>query len=154
MVTGVIYEVACKQVGGDTQLQATLLRGQVRRYTTASEIDSILKANRTLPRLPVDARNKLKAACFRYVQVHASLVTQLHPGVPLFNVTTKDHYVLHIGLVAEFINPAYGGVWRGEDMMRVVRRLMAATSFGKAQRSGMERYCRALGFDMAFPDES
>ena len=41
--------------------------------------------------------------------------------------------------------------------MKVVRKLVAASSFGHnvvgAQRDSMHRYCRALGFDLRFPDD-
>ena len=68
--------------------------------------------------------------------------------------TTKAHYVLHIGMISSFANPALGAVWPGEDMMRVVRKLLASSSTGNsvvaAQRSSMDRYCRALDFELDY----
>ena len=56
-------------------------------------------------------------------------------------------------MIAAYINPIHGSVWRGEDMMRVVRRLVATASVGNnvvgAQNSAVERYARAIGFEMA-----
>ena len=116
------------------------------------EIDRILRMHRGAPRLPLAARTNFRAACFRYVQAQAALVAHYHPHTALFNVTTKSHLLLHLGMIAAYINPSLGAVWQGEDMMQVVRRLIAASSVGNnmvhAQRSSMDRYCRALGFEL------
>ena len=123
----------------------------------SAQIDKILHIHRGRPTLPPAQADKLKTACFTYMQVHSALVQHYHPGTPLFNVTQKHHSLIHIGLVGLFINPAYGGVWKGEDMMRVVRRLVAASSNGNtvvgAQPDNMHRYCRAIGFDLSFPED-
>ena len=118
------------------------------------EMDRILRKHRTAPRLPFAARTAFRAASFRYVQAQAALVTHYHPHIALFNVTSKSHLILHLGMMAAYINPFLGAVWQGEDMMQVVRRLIAASSMGnnmvQAQRSSMDRYCRALGFELEF----
>ena len=118
----------------------------------SARVDAILKEHRRLPRLPPDARVHLREACFEFCQVQAALITHFHPDTALYNVTSKSHYLLHIGLVAAFINPSYGAVWQGEDMMRTIRRLMASSSFGRnmisGQRAAMDRYCRALDFEL------
>ena len=119
------------------------------------EIDRLMNKHRTEPRMPLAARTAFRAACFRYVQTITALVTHYHPHTPLFNITTKAHILLHIGMIAAYINPALGAVWQGEDMMRVVRRLVAASSCGntivQCQRSSVERYCRAIDFELANP---
>ena len=60
-------------------------------------------------------------------------------------------------MISAYIKPAYGAVWRVEDMMRLVRRLVASTSTGhsivKAQQSCMDRYARAFGFELACHDD-
>ena len=118
----------------------------------SAKIDSILGRYRNEPRIPLPDRAILPRACFTYVQSQAALVRHYHPGTPLFNVTTKSHYVLHIGMIAHYINPGYGAVWRGEDMMRVVRSIVSASSVGnsvtQAQVSSMDRYSRAIGFEL------
>ena len=119
------------------------------------EMDRIVRKHRTAPRLPFAARTAFRAACFRYVQAQAALVAHYHPHTALFNVTSKSHQVLHLGMMAAYINPSLGAVWQGEDMMRVVRRLVAASSCGntivQSQRSSVERYCRAIDFELKNP---
>jgi hypothetical protein len=127
-------------------------RDVVAGLTASARYDEIIKAHRLYPRLPPLARVELRSTCFAFCQAQASLVNHFHPHIGLFNVTMKSHYFIHMGMVAGFINPYYGAVWQGEDMMRVVRRIMAASAFGRkpasAQREAMNRYCRALAFEL------
>ena len=120
--------------------------------TASARIDAIIKEHKRKPRLPPDARKALRDACFEFCQVQAALITHFHPDTALYNVTSKSHYLLHIGLVVAFINPSYGAVWQGEDMMRTIRRLMASSSYGRSmisgQRQAMDCYCRALDFEL------
>ena len=121
--------------------------------TASARYDELLKAHRLYPRLPPLARVELRSTCFIFCQAQAALVNHFHPHIGLFNVTMKSHYLIHMGMAAGFINPYYGAVWQGEDMMRVLRRIMAASAFGRkptsAQREAMNRYCRALSFELS-----
>ena len=118
----------------------------------SSEIDRILHEHRGLPRFPPAVRVKFRKACFTYVQSQAALINFYHPDIALYNVTTKSHYILHLGLICEFINPSLGACWQGEDMMRVVRRLLQSCANGArpamAARIGMQKYCMALSFEL------
>ena len=119
----------------------------------SAKMDAIMRRNRKCPRFPPEDRVAFRNAAFNFVKSNAALVHYYHPHTALFNVTSKTHYVLHIGMIAAYINPIRGSVWRGEDMMRVVRRLVAAASVSNnvvgAQNSAVERYARAIGFEMA-----
>lgn len=75
-----------------------------------------------------------------------------HPGTPLFNVSIKTHFVLHMGLISSFINPGLGSCWMGEDLMRTARSLIASSSTRMCadgvQLKAMDRHVHALGFDL------
>ena len=118
----------------------------------SSEIDRILHEHRGLPRFPPAVRVKFRKACFTYMQSQAALINFYHPGTPLFNTAVKSHYILHLGLICEFINPSLGACWQGEDMMRVVRRLLQSCANGArpetAALNSMKKYCMALSFEL------
>ena len=120
----------------------------------SARIDTILDEHRGKPRLPPAARKEFREVCFEFAAAQAALVDYYHPTTPLHNITTKTHYLMHIGMIASFLNPSQGACWMGEDMMRVSRRLLAASAHGsgpaRTQQTGMERYCWALGFEMSF----
>ena len=119
----------------------------------SARYDELIKIYRKHPRLPPVARTELRLMCFTFCQAQQALVNHFHPHIALFNVTLKSHYFLHMGMISEFINPYYGAVWQGEDMMRTIRRLMVAASIGHkpaaAQRQSMDRYVRALDFELS-----
>ena len=120
----------------------------------SAEIDIVLKENKRRPSLPADAQVRLRTACFGFAAAQAALVTFYHPEIPLHNVTAKTHYLMHIALIGAYINPALGACWQGEDMMRVVRTLVQASSCGSgpitAGKTSMDRYLAALDFEMNF----
>ena len=66
----------------------------------------------------------------------------------LFNLTIKTHYFLELALVSEFTNPLYGSCYQGEQMMQVVRKLVASTANGcpmeKAGNFALRKYIRGL----------
>ena len=123
----------------------------------SARIDAQLEEHRGKPRLPPTAREEFRDMCFEFVSAQASLVTFYHPTVPLHNTATNTHYLMHLGMVADFMNPSQGACWQGEDMMRVSRRLMASSAHGskpeQTQMSAMDKYSRALGFEMEYDGE-
>ena len=67
------------------------------------------------------------------------------------------HYLLHLGICAQYVNPSLGACWAGEDLMLIVRRLVKSCSFGvrpaKGQASAMEKYAFALHLELQFADD-
>ena len=119
---------------------------------SSAEIDRILRVHRKSPRFPDDVAKRFRKHCFNFYEVQASLIQFYHPDTPLYNVTVKSHYLLHIGLIAAYMNPALGSCWQGEDMMRHVRSLVASSVNGSspasAARTAMFKYTRALAFEL------
>ena len=118
---------------------------------SSAEIDKSLREYRRCPRFPDHVAKVFKDHCFDFYEVQASLIQHYHPDTPLHNVTPKSHYLLHLGLIAAYMNPALGACWQGEDMMRHVRKLVASCANGSspavAARTTMFKYSRALAFE-------
>ena len=118
---------------------------------SSAEIDKILRVHRRCPRFPDHVALQFRKHCFNYYEVQASLIQFYHPGIPLHNVTLKSHYLLHLGLMASYINPALGSCWQGEDMMRHIRKLVGSCANGSspalAARTAMFKYSEVLGFE-------
>ena len=117
----------------------------------SARIDQLLEDHKDKPRSPPVARKDFREMCFQFVSAQAALVAFYHPDIPLHNIATKTHYLMHLGMISDWMNPSQGACWRGEDMMRVSRRLLASSAHGskpeQIQRSAMDKYCRALGFE-------
>ena len=74
-------------------------------------IDEVLDANQGLFVLPLAAAKEVEDMCFEFCRVNATLVLTFHratPSVALFNCTMKNHYLMHVGVAARYINPLIG----------------------------------------------
>ena len=115
------------------------------------EIDSILDRNIDANKLPDVEAAALVSASFGFAQTQTALIKLFHPVVPVFHYTLKMHYLLHIALVSKYINPSIASCCEGEDMMKVVKRLIQSSAAGNrpvdAAQKAMARYCKGLGFD-------
>ena len=125
---------------------------------SSAAIDKILRDYSRHARFPVAVAKRFRDHCFNFYEVQASLIEHYHPDTPLHNVTTKSHYLLHIGLIASYMNPGLGACWQGEDMMRHIRTLVASCANGSspalAARTAMFKYSRALAFEFDSSFES
>ena len=74
----------------------------------SARIDTLLEEHRGKPRLPPLARKEFRDMCFEFVSAQASLVAFYHPTIPLHNIATKTHYPMHLGMIADFMNPSQG----------------------------------------------
>ena len=97
-------------------------------------------------------REKFEKDAFRFCGLIALIGEALHPaGIALFHYTIKFHYLLHIGMIAQYQNPLLGACHQGEQMMVVVKRLAASCARNNNQHqvtnAAMEKYCRALAFE-------
>ena len=121
-----------------------------------------LKVDGSLAQLKVPALNvfafialacERSHMCFLFAQCQNALIHHYHPHVALFNMTSKMHYVLHMGLIAQYINPGLGSCWQGEDLMNVAPRLVRAASAGNTpgilvQNKAMDKYVYAMSFEV------
>ena len=128
-------------------------RDMVDGLDASARIDQTLKDYKSYYRFPPDVAERFRQDCFQFAQCQNALIHHYHPDVPLFNVTPKTHYVLHLGLIAKYINPGLGSCWAGEDLMRVARKLWQASCIGnvsgpQVQFKSMDKYMFAMSFEM------
>jgi hypothetical protein len=101
----------------------------------------------------------------KHVRLYCGLITSLgqhfgkpsgHPPrlPPMFHYTVKFHYLMHIGLLAQFVNPRISWCFQGEDMMQVVRRIVQACSNGTTPQAVCHKVFRRYisGLNMDFRD--
>ena len=124
----------------------------IEAFDYALQIDSIISGSRGEYRLSVANELKLKRTTFSFCQAVTKLIKLMHPA-PLFHYTIKSHYLCHIGLIGSFTNPGLGSCEDGEDIMKVVKRLISSAARGNtphgATRNAMLRYTYGLGFDLS-----
>ena len=87
----------------------------------------------------------------------SALIAHDHPGVALYNVTTKSHYLMHLGMIAAFVNPSMGACCHGEDLVKVVTKVIPSCANGSKPavtlRSAIDKYARALSFEFGASGE-
>ena len=79
--------------------------------------------------------NDFKQLVFGYYTLMNSLLTHFGQrpagkSMHLFNVVIKNHYMAHIALISEYINPRLGWTFMGEDLMQKIRRVAGSCSRG------------------------
>ena len=94
--------------------------------------------------------------CFEFCRVNATLVLTFHratPSVALFNCTMENHYLMHLGVAARYINPLVRSCYQGETLMQVAKKMVKASAGGSSlahkTNAAMLKYSYALGFDLA-----
>ena len=120
---------------------------------SSAAIDEILHDYRGHYIFPEHVRAQFRQHCFDYSTCVTALIQHYHPAIPLYNITTKNHAMAHLGLIASFINPNLGARWQGEDMMRHLRTLAHSVTYGnspaRAQVKAMEKYAMAIGYEFS-----
>lgn len=117
-------------------------------------IDEVLDLNVTSYRLPPADAKVLTDACFEFGQCMTMLIQHYHPlNANLFHFTIQTHYLMHFGLAAKYINPAMGACHAGEDLMKVVKRLISSSAASlppdKARSKAIDKYLFGLGFSLS-----
>ena len=114
-------------------------------------IEQIIHEHKHHAKFPAGVAAEFRRLCFRFGQCQDSLIRHFHPDTPLFNVTVKTHYVLHLGLIAAYLNPHLGACWSGEDLMQIVRRLLVSCAPGctpvQSQLKAIRKYALAMSFE-------
>ena len=105
-------------------------------------------------RWPADIGNKFMKDAFEFCLVETALGEHFHPlHLAIFHFTIKSHYLLHIGMIARYINPRLGWCYSGEDMMGKIKHLVQHTYDGTPPHvlvnKTMKKYAYGLGFDLA-----
>ena len=116
----------------------------------------MLDANQGLHVLPPAAAKEVDDLRFEFCRVNATLILTFHratPSVALFNCTMENHYLMHLGVAARYINPLIGSCYQGETLMQVAQKMVKVSAGGSSLTHGanvaMRKYSCALGFDLA-----
>ena len=115
----------------------------------ACKLDEIIDAHPDEYRLPTAVSADFKKTCQVLVQGSAALGQHYHNlGIFLFHFTVKHHYLLHIAILSEFMNPRLGWCFAGEDMMHKVKTIYHGCHRGspphKAADKALQKYCQGL----------
>ena len=107
--------------------------------------------------LPTDVAAQYKADADKFIRLNTALGHHFHnkkykgKAMLLFHMTIKYHYVLHLGLVAQYMNPRCAWCYAGESLMHKVRTLVQNSCRGVRgpgiSDKSMKKY--ALGLGMA-----
>ena len=124
-------------------------RDMLKGLEFSEQFDRILLQNSNVYALSTEDSKALIYAAFEYTKRNVALIRHFRgQDVKLFNLTIKTHYFLELALVSEFTNPLYGSCYQGEQMMQVVRKLVASTANGcpmeKAGNFALRKYIRGL----------
>ena len=121
---------------------------------TSVGIDDILANNKNVYKFPVVDANKFRMLCWKYDQPVTELIKYYHPlEINLFHFTIKFHYLFHIGICVGWINLELASCDSGEDLMKVVKRLIASSAAGtgpaKQANKARKKYVHVLSFDLS-----
>ena len=101
--------------------------------------------------MPPEVSRELITCSFGFCQSVTALAQHFHnlnPGVLVYNYTPKFHYLLHVGLMSRYCNPARLWCYSGEALMEKVKTITHACVFGisseKALPKAMDKYCCGL----------
>lgn len=117
----------------------------------AALIEELLDAHPAELVLPPGVGQQFAKACFRYNQLLTAVGSWHHErGLVVFNYTIKNHYLCHIGLLANYLNPRIFWNYQGEDFVGRLRKVIAACQQGRpghrVSAKAVKRYCLGLGY--------
>ena len=145
----VLSVIFARKMDTESHIHVLILQG----IKLSTRIDTILDDHQGFYRLPTRVAKTFQTACFDFCRTGAALVKHFHkltPPVALFNYTIKNHYVMHMGLVAQFINPSLGSCYQGEGLMQVIKQIIKASANGAtpklAANTAIKKYAFALTF--------
>jgi hypothetical protein len=96
-----------------------------------NKMESILDNNADAYRLPTVDAADFEKCCWSVMQLNTALANHYHPQeILLFNHTVKFHYILHIGMIARYINPRIGWCYTGEDFMQKIKQVVQSCHAG------------------------
>lgn len=119
----------------------------------ATRMEEIMDDHADDYKLPPEIATEFKDCTHAFFQLNTTLRRIFDErGVLLFNMVPKFHYLLHIGLIAQYMNPRLGWCYAGEDFMHRVKGIAQASQSGtppaQVVNKIMVKYCKglAMGF--------
>ncbi len=94
-------------------------------------LELILDKHKGEYKLPSDAAAEFKKIVESIYQLNATLAHHFHnQNIVLFNCTIKFHYLLHLGHLAQYLNPRMAWCYTGEDLMHAIKKLVQSSHRG------------------------
>ena len=120
-------------------------------------MDTILLDNRDSYTYTPAAAKQFREDSWQFCRTVTALIKHYHRiDQNLFHFTIKSHYLLHLGLLAQYMSLTLGSCESGEEMMKVVKRLVSSCASGckreVAINKAMTKYVHGLSFDFARRD--
>ena len=120
----------------------------------SSTLEQILMDNKQEDALPLGVDHTFKTAIFDMLAAYKICAAEAIACVPprrLFNITVKSHYLCHIALTCQWLNPRLGWCYGGEDLMHRLKILAAsccrARSIYKVFEKMNEKYLWGLHYE-------
>ena len=108
-------------------------------------LDEAVDAFRLPPLLAVEFLDKAHDFLIKLNAIRAHFGVRLQ----LFHVTIKSHMLLHIAINARYLNPRLAWCYTGEDMMKIIKKVIGNAQKGTPPRlvvaKVMRRYCKGMG---------
>ena len=111
------------------------------------------------PKLPPVAAAEFEDCVFVFLGAFTALAQHymtlpIGQRLKLFNITIKAHYLAHAGLLAKYQNPRLGWCYSGEDYMKHMKLVTAASSRGNKPWDVTDKVLEriARGLHIAFQD--
>ena len=144
---------ACDEFLGEDTMQKRQIKLMLR---CAVKMEDILDEHQLEYKLPPGAADDFNQAAVAFVQLNTSLGKHFHahPDVPeaqrvLLNHTIKFHYLLHLGILARYMNPRLAWCYSGEDLMMKVKQIVQSCHRGLPGHAiptkAMRKYAFGLG---------
>ena len=88
---------------------------------------------------------------YNFLALLTALRTHYGPQ-PLFHITIKAHYLIHIAIMSKYINPRLGWCYTGEDFVGRLRKVIAICLRGTPPRYAVSktiiRYCHGMSYTL------
>ena len=125
----------------------------IRRALQAlARMEELVRSTRGAYRLPPRAAAEYKDEGFVFLTRLNAIRDEFGDAVPLFHITIKAHYVMHLLCVSQYIHPDLCSTFKGEDMMRIVKKVISKCHAGTPPRKvvskAMRRYTQALSLSL------
>ena len=114
------------------------------------QMEQILEDNVVEHFLPDDVQKEFERMAWCYCQAISTLGRHYHPlHYPVFDFTTKFHYLLHIAKLSKYTNPRRVWCYSEEDMMDKCKKLsrgcINGTGPALVTSKAMKKYVHGMG---------
>ncbi len=114
-------------------------------------IEELLDAHKEQVLLPMATAEEVKNLTTALNMTLTVLGHHFHgEGTRLFGFTIKNHYLMHIGIMAKYMSPRMGSCYAGEDFVRITKKIIRASPRGcpphKLVDPVMRKYLQGMHF--------